>query len=229
MSCAMAALFVNRSFFNGGFVNGGFLDRVFDDAMPAGSAPRVQCRGISPSRRIENAVSKPRHRSRRIDTASSSPTKMIALLMQLLVANGQPISGIGCDAMEGSRLHIHQHLTILDRGTPVPIPADVGQVRSRGCLYWIHTHTPDGIIHIEAPQARTFTLGDFFHIWGQPLGKRVAATAHAPNGSSLHVWVNGKPYVGDPSSIPLDAHTDIVIQAGPPFVSPPRFTSWGTL
>ena len=104
-----------------------------------------------------------------------------------------------------------------------------GYAVARGCLYWVHTHTPDGIIHIEAPQARTFTLGDFFHIWGQPLGKTVAASAHAPNGSTLHVWVNGKAYVGDPSSIPLNAHTDITIEAGPPFPLPKPYASWGTL
>ena len=150
-------------------------------------------------------------------------------LLQLLIANGQPVSGIACDAMEGSRIHIHQHLVIVDRGKPVPVPADVGRPIARGCLYWVHTHTADGIIHIEAPQMRSFTLGDFFHIWGQPLNRKTAASAHAPNGSSLHVWVNGAPYVGDPSAITLDAHTEIVIESGPPFPKPPRFSSWGTL
>src|SRR3954464_7386202 len=44
------------------------------------------------------------------------------------LAAPQPIGGISCDAMEGSRLHIHQHLSILDRGHAVPIPPNVGQV-----------------------------------------------------------------------------------------------------
>jgi hypothetical protein len=82
------------------------------------------------------------------------------------------------------------------------------------------------VIHIEAPQARTFTLGDFFKIWGQPLTQTVAATARADKGTSLKVWVDGKPYSRDPSTIPLATHTDIVIEAGPPFPKPPRFTDW---
>jgi hypothetical protein len=144
-------------------------------------------------------------------------------------AAGLPIAGIACDAMEGQRLHIHQHLTILDRGKPVPIPPDVGQVPARRCLYWVHTHTPDGIIHIEAPAERAFTLGDFFQIWGQPLSRTRAGSAQAPKGKALRVWVDGRAYTGDPQKIVLARHTDVVIEAGPPFPPPPRFTAWGSL
>jgi hypothetical protein len=159
------------------------------------------------------------------------------LSMTLLAAAASPargqftlippaIAGISCDRMEGNRLHIHQHLVIFDRGTQVPIPATVGQRPLSSCLYWVHTHTPDGIIHIEAPTDRAFTLGDFFQVWGQKLSKTEAASAHAAKGGALKVWVNGKPYSGDPAAIKLESHTDIVIEAGPPFVKPPRFTSW---
>ena len=153
----------------------------------------------------------------------------LAALGQPSATSGQPIGGIACDAMEGQRLHIHQHLTILDRGKPVPIPPDVGQVPARRCLYWVHTHTPDGIIHIEAAQDRAFTLGDFFAIWGQPLSRAAAATAHAPRGATLKVWVDGHRYTRDPRTIVLARHTDIVIEAGPPYTKPPRFTTWGAL
>ncbi|HEX9235017.1 MAG TPA: hypothetical protein VF972_01920 [Actinomycetota bacterium] len=30
----------------------------------------------------------------------------------------------------------------------------------------IHTHDATGIIHIESPTPRTFTLGEFFDVWG---------------------------------------------------------------
>ena len=144
-------------------------------------------------------------------------------------SGARPINGISCDAMEGNRLHIHQHLLILDHGKPVHIPENVGQRPEFQCLYWLHTHTPDGIIHIEAPMNRTFTLGDFFNVWGQPLSRTEAASARAKKGQRLRVWVNGKPYAGDPRSIKLEAHTDVVIEAGPPFPTPPRFTNWGSL
>lgn len=46
----------------------------------------------------------------------------------------------------------------------------------------LHTHTPDGVIHVESPEKRDFTLADFFAVWKQPfskdelLGYRVDAT-----------------------------------------------------
>ena len=142
------------------------------------------------------------------------------------VPSGEQVAGISCDAMEGQRLHIHQHLSVFDHGHEIAIPANIGIPPGKQCLYWLHTHTPDGVIHIEAPLARTFTLGDFFKIWGQPLSRTVAATARSDKGTSLKVWLDGKPYTRDPSTIPLAAHTDVVIEAGPPYPKPPRFTDW---
>jgi hypothetical protein len=140
-----------------------------------------------------------------------------------------PIAGIPCDAMEGTRIHIHQHLVILDHGNPVQVPFDVGRPQTARCLYWLHTHTPDGIIHVEAPAERTFTLGDFFEIWGQPLSRTRAATAIGTTKVPLKIWVDGKPYLGDLRKIVLASHTDITIMAGPPFSKPTLFTAWGTL
>jgi len=157
------------------------------------------------------------------------PAAIAAAQAPTLNALGQPINGISCDAQEGQRIHIHQHLVILDRGHEVDIPPNVGQVPARRCLYWLHTHTPDGIIHIEAPKDRSFTLGDFFAVWGQPLSRMQAATAKTTKRQRLRVWVDGKPYAGDPRGIKLAPHTDIVIEAGPPFPKPPRFTAWGNL
>jgi hypothetical protein len=139
------------------------------------------------------------------------------------------INGISCDAQEGQRIHIHQHLVIFDHGKQVDIPRNVGQPLGRQCIYWLHTHTPDGIIHIEAPLDRSFTLSDFFNVWGQPLSRTEASSAKAAKGEKLKVWVDGEPYAGDPRLIKLKAHTDIVIEVGPPFPKPPRFTAWGTL
>jgi hypothetical protein len=143
---------------------------------------------------------------------------------QFLVA--PPIGGVACDAMEGQRLHIHQHLTILDHGKLVAIPDDVGRPTARNCLYWLHTHTPDGIIHIEAPVDRSFTLGTFMEIWRQPLSRTQAASARLKRGEPMRVWVDGARSQGDPRAIKLASHTDIVIEVGPPFATPSPFTAW---
>ena len=45
-----------------------------------------------------------------------------------------------------------------------PIPANVGIIPEK-CIYWLHTHDNSGLIHIESPIKRNFTLGDFLQIW----------------------------------------------------------------
>ncbi len=142
------------------------------------------------------------------------------------VPTGQPVDGIECQAMEGAVFHIHQHLAVFDHGKAVPVPADLGQDAASQCLYWVHTHTPDGIIHIESPKFRIFVLGNVFDIWDQPLNATAVATAHIRKGE-LRVYVNGKRYVGDPRKIELAQHTDITLEAGPPYAKPVKFTDWG--
>ena len=142
------------------------------------------------------------------------------------VPAGAAIHGIRCDQMEGALLHIHQHVTIRDHGKPVPIPDDVGRPLIGQCLYWIHTHTPDGIVHIESPNFRSFTLGEFFDVWGQPLSTGNVAGAKPRQGERVAVWVGGRPYTGDPRTIELLQHLDVTIEVGPPYVKPAPFTDW---
>lgn len=135
--------------------------------------------------------------------------------------SGAPVDGVGCQAMEGAVVHVHAHLALFENGKQLQLPAQVGIVPSSQppCLYWLHTHDASGIIHVESPEARAFTLGTFFDIWGQPLTRTAAAGMHGP----LHVFLNGSPYGGDPRTIPLTAHQQIAIEAGSPVVPPPRY------
>ncbi len=152
-----------------------------------------------------------------------------ALPLGAQAAEGRPIKGITCDAGEGQRIHIHQHLAIFDHGKPVEIPAFIGIPQAANCIYWVHTHTPDGIIHVESPADRTFTLGDFFAVWRMSLDRKQAGASVVKKGESMRVWVNGRPFAGDPSTVKLDPHADIVIQVGPPYDKPKPFTGWGKL
>ena len=142
------------------------------------------------------------------------------------VPTGQTIHGIRCDTMEGSVLHIHQHLAIFDHGKPVAIPSDVGRPLLGNCFYWLHTHTPDGIIHVESPTFRTYVLGDFFDVWGQPLSRTDVAGAKPKPGETVTVWVDGHREPGDPRKIELTQHLDVTIDVGPPARQPAPFTDW---
>lgn len=131
---------------------------------------------------------------------------------------GQPVSGISCDSAEQFVYHVHAHLFILLNGSPVPISAQVGIPAGRQCFYWMHTHDNSGVIHIESPTQRLYTLGQFFDIWGQPLGRNGVATYDVPDGD-LTVFVDGVQYDGDPHDIPLRNRTQVVLElgsAGPP-------------
>lgn len=145
------------------------------------------------------------------------------------VPEGEPVDGIHCDPMEGTVLHIHQHLAIYNHGKPVRIPEDVGRPLFAQCFYWLHTHTPDGIIHVESPTFRSYTLGQFFAVWGQPLSRSNVAGAKLKPGESTTVWVDGHRYTGDPRTIELTQHLDVVIDVGPPAPKPVPFTDWNGL
>lgn len=132
---------------------------------------------------------------------------------------GLAIDGIRCDTSEGAVEHIHSHLQLLDRGRAIAVPGGIGIPTGAGCLYWVHTHSNDGIIHIEAPVTRPFTLGQFFDVWDVELNRSKAGALHAGNGRALRVTVNGKVWKGDPRTIPLRDREEIVIQNGPPYGS----------
>ncbi len=140
-----------------------------------------------------------------------------AVLLAQSMFSGLPIDGIRCDASEGVAEHVHTHLQLFNRGHAVTVPADIGIPLGAGCLYWLHTHATDGLIHIEAPVSKPFTLGQFFDVWGDTLSRTQASSVRASKGRTLRVTVNGKIWSGNPRSIPLRDREEIVIQNGPPY------------
>jgi hypothetical protein len=139
---------------------------------------------------------------------------------------GQLVDGIPCQTTEGVVLHVHSHLALFVNGTQVQIPALIGMAPNAqgGCLYWIHTHDPSGIVHVEAgdvsaPQGGPFTLGNFFDIWGQPLNRNQVGPFQGP----VTAFLNGNPYDGDLAAIPLRAHQQITLEVGRPVVPPPHY------
>ena len=141
------------------------------------------------------------------------------------------ISGISCDALESTVVHIHVHLAIFVDGQEqmLPLGVGIGQpwqvedsaegpfVTDGSCFYWIHTHTEDGVVHIESPVRRRFTLGDFFAIWQVPL----SATQVGPAQGQVITYVNGSRDDRNPADIPLVAHERIQLDIGsdvPPYL-----------
>jgi hypothetical protein len=124
--------------------------------------------------------------------------------------------------MEQLNYHLHAHLRIFIEGAEVPVPADIG-IR-RDCISWLHTHDADGILHIEAPRRQTYTLGAFFRVWGRPLDSTHLLDRVADEQHRVAAYVDGQTYEGPPETIPLEAHADIILEYGPPFMRPPPYT-----
>jgi hypothetical protein len=151
-----------------------------------------------------------------------------------LLTNRQQMDGITCQAGEQVLFHIHAHLTIFVRGAARQIPAGVGIappleveetptgafVAGASCFMWLHTHSADGIVHTESPVRRTYTLGEFFDIWGLPLGHQRVGPAQGP----VTALFNGRVYTGNPRKIPLLAHAQIQLEVGKPLVAPEQIT-----
>ena len=140
------------------------------------------------------------------------------------------VNGIPCEGLEQTIEHIHLHLAIFINGQEEQIPFGIGIgqpwqvsdsdegpfVTDGACFYWIHTHTEDGIVHIESPLRRRFTLGDFFAIWQQPLNESQVGPAQG----QVIVYVNGQKSSTAPQDITLLPHERIQLDVGtdvPPY------------
>jgi hypothetical protein len=147
---------------------------------------------------------------------------------------GQTLDGITCQPIERLSYHIHAHLTIFADGGARVIPYGIGIAPPRtgtstpagffvtngGCFAWLHTHASDGIIHIESPSPKTYTLGDFFDIWHQPLGPNRVGSARG----HVTAFYNGRYYTGNPRLIPLTRHAQIQLDIGHPLIAPESIT-----
>jgi hypothetical protein len=78
--------------------------------------------------------------------------------------NNPIIDGIECLGAEQLAFHIHTKFNITINNGSYPIPAGIGIIPAK-CIYWLHTHDNSGIIHIESPIKKGFTLGQFLQIW----------------------------------------------------------------
>jgi len=146
--------------------------------------------------------------------------------------SGAPVDGMTCRPTmdQPDPYHIHAHLAVFVNGKQLRIPAGAGITNPRAseqipggmfvdsggndCLYWLHVHANDGIIHVEAPSKQNFALGQFFDVWGQPLGADQVGPARGP----VVAFVNGKRFTGNPRDIPLTAQAVIQLDVGTPVV-----------
>ena len=120
------------------------------------------------------------------------------------------VSGVPCTEVEGAAYHAHVGLSIYYNGSFYSPPAGIG-VRG-DCIFWLHTHDADGVIHVEPGRDEVYTLGQFLDIWGVDIYNASSLGFNIGGDYEVIVYVNGEPYQGNPRNIILSHGDEIVIE-----------------
>jgi hypothetical protein len=134
------------------------------------------------------------------------------------VEDARPVAGMGCSRRERARFGIH--LELFAKRLVVLVPAGIGVApprRTRGpyvlggrCSYPARTREPTGVVEIE--QGQLLRLGQLFALWDQPLSRVRLAGFRTTVRDRVRAFVGGRPWRGDPRSIPLRRHAQIVLE-----------------
>ena len=126
------------------------------------------------------------------------------------------LSAIGLPALaeEGTVLHTHQHIDIYIQGNHTDIPYGIGINDVAGFISPIHVHDEANIIHVESPTVQTFTLGQFFDVWGVRFTDVCIGGYCNDIESKLKVFINGKEIKNNFRDVSLTAHEEIAVIYG---------------
>ncbi len=134
---------------------------------------------------------------------------------------GNTIDGIPCNQGEQLQTHYHAHLELYISGKLVAIPGNVGRQSITGCYYWLHVHDDpgdEGVIHVEAPANQSYTLHEFFDIWGQTLSATNLLGHQVDASHKLTI------YMFSPSQDAINQYNQQVQAAEAQGQNPPPFT-----
>lgn len=106
------------------------------------------------------------------------------------------------------------HVVVIPAGVGVapPLTREGAYVLRGSCVYPLHTLEPTGLVLVGPGPTRT--LGEFFALWGQPLGAHVLAGFMARRASHVSVFIDGVAWTGQPAAAPLLPHTQLTVEVG---------------
>lgn len=113
-------------------------------------------------------------------------------------------------------MHEHSNLQLFVHGEAQPTPTDIGIDLSDDPAYVasLHTHDDTGTVHMESSVSRTFTLGEFFDIWGVRLSPSCMG-AYCNNAENrLQVFVDGEEVTGNIRNVALEDQRVIAVTYG---------------
>jgi hypothetical protein len=145
--------------------------------------------------------------------------------------DGSPIGDFQCVLTPTHEFIQTAHVSIIMNNEPLALPGNIGAspVNDTHCFYTLHTHNSSGKVHVTPEAAGTFTLGEFFEIWNQPLtDTNVAGISGLP----VTIFVTDgttttEVPASDWSSIEMKDHREITISLGTLVTEIPNFTWTG--
>lgn len=115
---------------------------------------------------------------------------------------------------EGTTMHIHPDVQVFVHGEQETVPEGIGISGNGGAS--LHTHSADGVVHVESSVVRDFTLGEFFDVWGVRLTGNCLGGYCEQGQDRLIVFKDGNRMSGPVRSVVLDDQSVVVITFGTP-------------
>jgi hypothetical protein len=156
-------------------------------------------------------------------------------------------AGLKPEPAERLQHHVHSHLDVFIDGKPIIVPSGIGidinnpavknapddqgyvtygginPACDKPCISPLHTHDVTGVVHTESAADVDNTLGQFFTEWNVKLTSACVGDYCSPK-TPVAIYVNGKKFTGDPTTIPLTDQKEIAIVIGtPPSEIPSKF------
>jgi hypothetical protein len=120
---------------------------------------------------------------------------------------------LGLPGLSETILHHHIRVWVYVDGNPVVVPGNIGL--SQTVASPIHTHDTTGTVHVESDDPNfQAVLGQFMDVWGLYFTSTCLGDQCNQGDRQLRVFVDGQPYVGDPTLLPLNDQSAIVITFG---------------
>ena len=107
--------------------------------------------------------------------------------------------------------HAHTLLSVYRNGEQVTVPANIG-FDTQGTHSSLHTHTPDGVIHLEADDPYPYTLSEFFTVWGVAFDENRLGGDVSGGDQKVFVYLNGEP--APSGEIRLEDGDNVVVAYG---------------
>lgn len=125
------------------------------------------------------------------------------------------IEELGFPPVGDESYHVHALLSVFVDGEQVTVPANIGIDEASGTVSPLHTHDPNGVVHLEADEPYPFSLVQVLGVWGVAFGPGQLGGMRDEGPRSVQVYVNGEKIV-DPVAYELRDQDNVVIAYGEP-------------